>query len=398
MDAVIFETNRKKQKKLACRTVNALACVMLCATALSYLLWMAVDGIAPYAKIGFQWLIKTVFSCSTAQALSVTQSLADSFMVAEFLSMLVDLVGFFLPFYLFGTCILSRGFDETFPLTGGRRLRGIVPVFACSQLLALAITVFSEQIGVLLFPGLFYDYASQDMSLLGAPELLVYFLSLCVFTPLVEEYVFRGVIFGSLRRFGFGFAAVSSALFFGLAHGSASQCMYAVIFGLVLAAVFEKTGSVRGCIFLHMANNAVNFLFVCLLPKVLPTERIDQMNWVYNALLGILAIVGFFIVFQPARNRRQSVPAAAVHPVPQTLTGETAAAVAEPADGTDDDTAACAAYASAEAPAEVSAEASESELSIREKPFCAPFSAFWGVGTVLYAAYFIYEVVVWYGI
>ena len=293
----------KAAARQARRTVNALAAMLLLSVALSYLVWFLVDRTAPFFLHAVQTLVMAVTGCSSAEALSVSEELAASPAVFEVVSMAVDVLACLLPFALFSRHILSRDFDTTFPLFGGKRLKGFLPVFACLQLMSSAMASLSESVGGFLMPELFYAFPDAGTaSVSGAPELLVSFLSLCVFTPLIEEYVYRGVIYGALRPYGFGFAAVSGAMIFGLAHGGPSSFAYAVASGLVFAAVFEKTKNVRACVLLHACNNAVSFLFADLLPRFADEALILRANLIYNIFLGVTAVFGFVLLFIPERE------------------------------------------------------------------------------------------------
>ena len=97
-------------------------------------------------------------------------------------------------------------------------------------------------------------------------------LGLTVFVaPLVEELLFRGVIFGSLRQKGRFLAfAVSIAAFalyhvwqFALAFMDWTLLIYVVQYipaGYALAWAYEKTNSIWTPIFLHMLINGISFL------------------------------------------------------------------------------------------------------------------------------------------
>ncbi|MDY3618287.1 CPBP family intramembrane glutamic endopeptidase [Agathobaculum sp.] len=80
-------------------------------------------------------------------------------------------------------------------------------------------------------------------------------LSACVLAPICEEFLFRGVIADRLARYGQGRAAVISALLFGLFHGNLTQFFYAFGLGLLLAAVYFKTGQLIVPITLHTLYN-----------------------------------------------------------------------------------------------------------------------------------------------
>ena len=82
--------------------------------------------------------------------------------------------------------------------------------------------------------------------------------------PLSEEIFFRGFMFAGIRRkANFWVAAVFSAIVWGLFHytgpGSWGVCLQLAIFGVVLAWLYERTGSIWPTIAVHMFNNALAF-------------------------------------------------------------------------------------------------------------------------------------------
>lgn len=83
--------------------------------------------------------------------------------------------------------------------------------------------------------------------------------------PLCEELLFRGVVFGWLRRWGFVMAAVVSSLVFGLAHGLNVVLPAAIILGLLNAYVYEKSGSIWPAAVAHAVNNTLVFVLARVL-------------------------------------------------------------------------------------------------------------------------------------
>jgi membrane protease YdiL (CAAX protease family) len=82
--------------------------------------------------------------------------------------------------------------------------------------------------------------------------------------PISEEVFFRGFMFAGIRRRApFVVAAVSSAAVWGLFHytgpDSWGVCLQLAIFGVVLAWLYERTGSILPTIAVHMFNNALAF-------------------------------------------------------------------------------------------------------------------------------------------
>jgi ABC-2 type transport system permease protein len=90
------------------------------------------------------------------------------------------------------------------------------------------------------------------------PVTLLWIGSLAVLAaPIFEEFIFRGLIFGGLRRsLGFVAAAVASAAIFAIVHPPASVVP---VFGLGLAAafVYERTRMLAGPMIVHATYNAV---------------------------------------------------------------------------------------------------------------------------------------------
>lgn len=85
--------------------------------------------------------------------------------------------------------------------------------------------------------------------------------ALCAVIPLVEELLYRGIVYGRLRRWlGAAPAMLLSALIFGLIHMNLAQFIYASLFGLILAFFVDRTGSILGAFAAHMAANLTSVL------------------------------------------------------------------------------------------------------------------------------------------
>ncbi len=322
----------------------ALAGLLLVSTALSYLLW--------YVEPLWYMLLERLLTCfvrlagaTHVQSAYTVKSFFDSTLYTTLNGMLSNLITFFLPFYLYARHIRKQSFDDMCPLCGAKPLKLGLCVFAAMQLASSAAALFCETVGGFVFPELFATFPIEESVSLGVLELAVEFVSLCVFTPLVEEFVFRGVIFGSLRPFGASYAVVASALLFGLAHGGPSSMAYALVSGFILAAVREVTGSVKSGIFLHGFNNAISFLFSSVLPFYADDFLIDGLNYLWDLVIGLLAFIGLVHLFR----RLESVK-----------TNE------------------------------------ESEKTVQEQTSddaAVPLRAFWSVPTVLYVLLFLYNVI-----
>ena len=81
----------------------------------------------------------------------------------------------------------------------------------------------------------------------------------CAIVPaVVEEYVFRGLIFGAYMKVDARAAVVISSLFFALLHFSLGSILYGFFYGCVFALIRLATGNMRYSMVMHLVFNAVN--------------------------------------------------------------------------------------------------------------------------------------------
>ena len=85
----------------------------------------------------------------------------------------------------------------------------------------------------------------------GSFALVLYVINSVVLPPIIEEIAYRGILLGSLRRYGDKAAIIISALLFGLAHGNMSQFPYSFVLGITIAFFVIKTNSMYTGILIH---------------------------------------------------------------------------------------------------------------------------------------------------
>ncbi|MBM3959086.1 MAG: CPBP family intramembrane metalloprotease [SAR202 cluster bacterium] len=89
-------------------------------------------------------------------------------------------------------------------------------------------------------------------------ELWLAFVVVGVVAPFTEEIFFRGFAFSGFRRdLGLVAGVVISAVLFALFHVEPTVFVPTFIFGIVLAWVYVKTGSIWPAMFAHALNNVV---------------------------------------------------------------------------------------------------------------------------------------------
>lgn len=103
-------------------------------------------------------------------------------------------------------------------------------------------------------------------------------LAIAIVGPIVEEIMFRGLIYRSLEKAieTPWIPIVISGVMFGVWHGSFIQGVYTAILGIILAYYYKKTRSLFLVIMVHIINN-----FLSTLPPAWDTD------FSYSLILGI---------------------------------------------------------------------------------------------------------------
>ena len=93
----------------------------------------------------------------------------------------------------------------------------------------------------------------------SGPELFLQFMALCVLPAVTEELFFRGALQGLLRPCGSAAAIFGPALLFSLLHLDAIQGLTALVCGVFLGWLAERSGSILPGMLLHFVNNCLAF-------------------------------------------------------------------------------------------------------------------------------------------
>lgn len=95
----------------------------------------------------------------------------------------------------------------------------------------------------------------------GNPVIVVLaVVMIAVVAPVAEEIFFRGMLFGGLRtRFSLWPAAIISGVAFGIPHVTSgpTAAIPLSVFGVALAWIYNRTGSIWPCILIHVVNNGI---------------------------------------------------------------------------------------------------------------------------------------------
>ena len=139
--------------------------------------------------------------------------------------------------------------------------------------------------------GLDIHYAWPEQSISTPFDLIMSVLVLAVLPALIEEYVFRGIVYGALVPFGARMAILGSALFFALAHFNLLKFINALFIGLFLGFLVYRTGCLAVGIVLHFTNNFVSLVISYTQQTVGLPDGVAMLFYAVVCLLGIVSAV-----------------------------------------------------------------------------------------------------------
>lgn len=116
-------------------------------------------------------------------------------------------------------------------------------------------------------------------------EMLIYIVAVSAVPAFAEEFAFRGIVMGRLRRYGNSFAIIVSAVMFGAMHCNTTQIIFAFILGLVFGYIDCATDSIVPSIILHFLNN----FYAVVFDVIQNNSNLDD-NTYYLLNLGVVVM------------------------------------------------------------------------------------------------------------
>ena len=138
------------------------------------------------------------------------------------------------------------------------------------------------------------------------PATILYILSMCL-VGLLEEVIFRGLLFQGMRRSNVTSAIIVSSITFGVGHvvnlllgepvlDTMLQLVYASAIGFSYTAVFYVSGSIWPCIISHAVVNSTSAFAV---------EPTDEMNIMIALVQTVLSVgYGLWLLYMGKKQKR----------------------------------------------------------------------------------------------
>jgi len=147
-----------------------------------------------------------------------------------------------------------------------------------------------------LFPRSYHEHIGllKGLTASTAWGWVALFLFVVLLAPLVEEWLFRGLMLRSyaLRR-GTHFALYAQALIFGLIHGKPMLILNALFIGWILGRVVLAGTSLKTAFWAHAAFNATSFIVIMLLSTnpAAPVPKSPTTNVLFGLAIMLLVIL-----------------------------------------------------------------------------------------------------------
>ncbi|MBQ6544686.1 MAG: HAD hydrolase-like protein [Lachnospiraceae bacterium] len=148
-----------------------------------------------------------------------------------------------------------------------------------------------------------YEMNPSRYDMLDSLPLWAEFIAIVIFAPIAEELLFRGIIFRRVRDYsGYLMAAVLSAALFGSVHMDVVTGICAFIIGIIMAILYEYTGSLFTSMLFHAGFN-----FYSIAISLLPVESMSD-ELANGILIGLLAVcaIAAAVTFMAFLKRNKS--------------------------------------------------------------------------------------------
>jgi len=134
----------------------------------------------------------------------------------------------------------------------------------------------TKNINILIFSGIslsllynvigFYLDKILNTNLYGVFDIKNTIISTVLIGPVIEEYLFRGIIYNEAKN-KYNKAGLITTIIFAFSHTNFIQIIYAFILGYVLIKIYDKYNNIKYCILVHMFSNLVTTFITLILIK-----------------------------------------------------------------------------------------------------------------------------------
>jgi len=213
-------------------------------------------GIGLTAKLTIELMESGEELDTSAMMIQVSEEIVNHAMLMTFIAGIITLFIYWL------VCVIRK---KKFTKEVCIRPIPVKAVFPIVLMAACFNIITSVIISIIPWPQSWMESYATNSSVIDGS--LMTWLTAVLMAPILEEVVFRGLVYTRLKK-GLGViaATIMTSLIFGIAHGTIIWFIYTFIFSIVLIWVFEKFQSLTASILLHLAYN-LSGMALSLIPE-----------------------------------------------------------------------------------------------------------------------------------
>ena len=183
---------------------------------------------------------------------------------------------------------------RTLPDFTGLQKRSKTAVYVLAAAAGLAAAFWATiAVNLIPWPEAWMESYQTESGALSTAKPALDFLVVVLLGPLVEELVFRGVIYDAFCALvPAGAAVVFQGLLFGSIHGTLIWMLYAALMGCLIGYVRKRTDSLRPCILMHMAFNGAAYPFGWFADRFGQDSATVTFVFIGSALVLLLSMYG----------------------------------------------------------------------------------------------------------
>ena len=169
-------------------------------------------------------------------------------------------------------------------------------VFLIGVLMSHGLSIL---LSILPLDNLIGSYEAVENEVFSASWIFVVIRAVIV-TPVVEELIFRGLIFRRMKEYtSFWPAAIVSSVLFGIYHMNLIQGIYAFLFGIIICILYDRYNHLAAAVLVHFGAN--------LLSVILSYAQIAYPSlWVYIVVMvaafALSVAIYLYLVKKPEKN------------------------------------------------------------------------------------------------
>ena len=132
-----------------------------------------------------------------------------------------------------------------------------------------------------------------DIFKLSSLPIIVQIISSGIVGPILEELIFRGIVYNKLKTFNKKMSAIIfTSLIFGLIHGNIINMIYAFGISFMFIYLYEKYKTLKAPIIMHISLNTTVIL---MLPLIMKNYLVFNLYLLIVSLITLLILKKYYI-------------------------------------------------------------------------------------------------------